>query len=115
VQKHTFIALSIPRPGREAEAEQWYDRQHIPDCLRLDGFVAAQRFRIDEQPVGVGVPAWKIMVVYEVETDDIAATMAQLAKVVRTPEMPMTDALNLSTALRFVALAASPRFQKTPP
>jgi hypothetical protein len=32
--KHTFIALSIPRPGREAEAEDWYDRQHIPDCLK---------------------------------------------------------------------------------
>jgi hypothetical protein len=114
VQKHTFIALSIPRPGREAEAEEWYDRQHIPDCLKLEGFVAAQRFRIDEQPAGVAVPAWKIMVVYEVESEDIAATMAQIAKVVRTPKMPMTDALDLSTALRFVALAASPRFQKLP-
>jgi hypothetical protein len=51
-------------------------------------------------------------VIYEVVTDDIAASMAQIARVVRTPQMPMTDALDLSTALRFVAVPASPRFEK---
>lgn len=112
LQKHTFIALSIPRPGREAELEEWYDHQHIPDCLKLDGFVAAQRFRIDQQPVGAAVPAWKVMVIYDVETDDIDNTMAQIARVVRTPKMPMTDALDLSTALRFIAVPASPHFRR---
>lgn len=107
--QYRHIAFSIPKPGQEAELERWYDDQHIPDCLRLEGFVAAQRFRIDEQPAGTGVPAWKVMVVYEIESDDLAATLAQIATVVRTPAMPMSDALDMTTALRISVSPAGPR------
>jgi hypothetical protein len=112
MKTYSFLALSIPKPGREAEVEHWYDHQHIPDCLKLDGFVSAQRFRIDEAPIGAAVPAWKIMVIYEITTDDITATMAQIARVVRTPAMPMCDGLDMTTALRLIAEPAAPRFER---
>lgn len=112
MQAYKWVALSTPVPGRERELEHWYDPRHIPDCLALDGFVAAQRFRVEEQPQGIDVPAWKVMVVYDIESDDIGATLAQIPKVVRTPAMPITDALDTSTALRVLATAASPRFEK---
>src|SRR5262245_16290102 len=112
MQTFKWIALSTPVPGRELELEEWYDNRHIPDCLKLDGFVAAQRFRIDEQPKGIDVPAWKVMVVYDIETHDIETTLAQIPKVVRTPAMPITDAVDMSTALRVLGSTASPRFEK---
>jgi hypothetical protein len=99
-------------PGREAELERWYDEQHIPDCLKLDGFVAAQRFRLDDPVGSPSVPTWKIMVIYDIESDDIAATMAQIPRVVRTPAMPLTDAIEMSTALRLLGTSTSPRFGK---
>lgn len=105
--RHRLVAMSIPVPGREAELEHWYDNQHIPDCLKLPGFMAAERFRIDQQPMGIAVPAWKVMVIYEIESDDIAATLAQISKVVRTPAMPMTEALDMTTALRIVGQSMS--------
>lgn len=107
--QYRHMAFSIPKPGQEEELERWYDDQHIPDCLRLEGFVAAQRFRIDEQPTGASVPAWKVMVVYEIESDDLAATLGQIAKAARTPAMPMTDALDMTTAVRLSASPAGPR------
>jgi hypothetical protein len=110
---YRFVALSTPVPGSEEELERWYDEQHIPDSLKLDGFIAAQRFRLDDGPVGnPAVPKWKVMVIYEIESDDIAATMAQIRRVVRTPAMPLTDALDTSTALRLLGCAAAPRFAK---
>jgi hypothetical protein len=108
-----FVALSTPVPGREEELERWYDQQHIPDSLKLDGFMAAQRFRLDDGTVGhPAVPKWKIMVIYDIESDNIAATMAQIQRVVRTPAMPLTDALDMSTALRLLGTAESPRFTR---
>ncbi|VVN97982.1 DUF4286 family protein [Pseudomonas fluorescens] len=112
MQACKLVAFSTPVPGRELELETWYDTQHIPDCLKLDGFVAAQRYRIDQQPKGVDVPAWRVMVVYDIESEDIDAALAQIPKAVHTPAMPMTDALDMSTALRVVATAASSRFVK---
>lgn len=111
MQRYSWVALSKPLPGHEEEIEAWYDNQHIPDCLRLDGFVSAQRFRVDAPPQGIDVPAWQIMVIYEIESDDIEATLGQIAKVVRTPAMPMNEAIDVSTALRVLG-TAGPRFEK---
>ena len=52
MQTYRLVALSSPLPGREEEYERWYDEQHIPDCLKLDGFLSAQRFRIEGKPAG---------------------------------------------------------------
>lgn len=107
--QYRHVAFSIPKLGCETELERWYDENHIPDCLRLTGFVAAQRFRIEDELAVADVPAWRIMVIYEIEGDEIAATLSQIPRVVRTPEMSMTDAIDMTTTLRCTAVAAGPR------
>jgi hypothetical protein len=109
---YTYVAFSTPVAGRELELERWYDLQHIPDCLELEGFIAAQRFRIVADPVGANVPKWRVMVVYEIESDDVEATIAQISRVIRTPAMPMTNAIDLSTGVRILAAPVSPRYTK---
>ena len=42
--KYTFVVLTNPTSGKEAEYNKWYNDQHIPDVLNVPGFVAAQRF-----------------------------------------------------------------------
>ena len=106
---YRFVALAVPHPGREAEFEDWYDNRHIPDCLKLDGFVAAQRFRIAGAPAGAEVPAWQAMTIYEIESDDIEATMAQIARLARTEAMPISDSFDPATSLRILGEAAAPR------
>lgn len=36
-------------PGREAEFEAWYERQHVPERLRVPGFRDARRYASSEQ------------------------------------------------------------------
>jgi len=43
--KYTFVVLTNPTSSKEAEYNEWYNKQHIPDVLNVPGFVAAQRFR----------------------------------------------------------------------
>lgn len=77
--------------------------------LRLDGLVSARRFRLAGQPRGgLAVPTWQIMVIYEIESEDLAATLAQIPAVIGTPAMPRSDAMDMSQALLFAASAAVP-------
>ena len=42
-------------PGREAEFDAWYRRQHIPERLHQPGFLEARRYLADE---GIGSPRY---------------------------------------------------------
>lgn len=44
--RHHFIVLSNPVAGREDDYNDWYDNEHLDDVLKVEGFVAAQRFRL---------------------------------------------------------------------
>jgi hypothetical protein len=58
-------------PTREDEFNNWYNNVHIPDVLKTPGFIAATRYIIRELRDGRG----KYLTIYEIETDDIGATM----------------------------------------
>ena len=58
-------------PDREAEYNEWYNTIHIPDILQTPSFVRARRFQIKDFRDGRG----KHLAVYEIETDDLEATM----------------------------------------
>lgn len=58
-------------PTREDEYNAWYDGIHIPDVLKTPGFLRARRYEAKEFRDGGG----KYMAVYDIETDDIEATM----------------------------------------
>ena len=59
-------------PSREKEYNDWYDKVHLPDILETPGFVRASRYENSNPGEGQG----KFLAVYEIETDDIAQTMA---------------------------------------
>ena len=61
-------------PSREKEFNEWYDETHLPDALKIPGFVSATRYvNIDPNP-GPG----KFLATYEIESEDIDKTMAVL-------------------------------------
>ncbi len=59
-------------PLREKEFNDWYDNFHLPDALETPGFLAARRYAIREPRDGRG----KYLAIYEIETENIAKTMA---------------------------------------
>ncbi|MCJ7522038.1 MAG: hypothetical protein MUP21_07470 [Dehalococcoidia bacterium] len=59
-------------PSREKELNDWYDNIHLPDILETPGFIRASRYENTNPSEGQG----KFIAIYEIETDDLAQTMA---------------------------------------
>ena len=75
--------------GRDDEFNEWYEQIHIPEILSDSGFRSARRFRIVSQDRS-GAPAgdgdwWTYLALYEVEAEDLAATLVYVRARVLTP------------------------------
>jgi uncharacterized protein (TIGR02118 family) len=93
-KKYVFVVYTKPTPGKEEEFNRWYDEVHIPDVLRLPGFLSATRYRY-EAVANTSESTHPYLALYTVETDDIHATQAALTAAANTPAMPLNDALDL--------------------
>ena len=76
--RYNLLALTNAVPGREAEFNDWYTNVHLADVLKLPGVQAAQRFCLSGIQHRAGAHPWEYMAVYEIETDDLLATLAKL-------------------------------------
>jgi hypothetical protein len=63
-------------PARVQEFNDWYDTVHLTDILETPGFIRASRYENDNPGEGQG----RFLAVYEIETDDLAQTMAAFAE-----------------------------------
>ncbi len=94
--KYTFLALTNPVAGKEAEFNEWYDKHHIADVINVPGFISGQRFKLAEaQFGGEGSHAYRYLALYEIETDDIAATIKELKDRGATAEIVPSDAIDM--------------------
>jgi len=48
VEKYIIAVYSNPTEGNEDAYNQWYSDTHLAEVLQVPGFVAAQRFKLDE-------------------------------------------------------------------
>lgn len=93
-QKYVFLVLTNAIEGHEEEFNDWYTNRHIPDLMRLDGFVSAQRFELTELQRLITFPhPYRYAAIYEIETDDLAATYQAMQDAADTGFMPSTDAI----------------------
>jgi hypothetical protein len=76
-------------PSREDEFNDWYDNIHLPDILETPGFVSAVRYENTSPAEGQG----KFLAMYEIETDDLARTLAEFDEIVnkRAKQGRMSD------------------------
>lgn len=94
--RYHFVVLSNPVPGCAEDYNRWYDDQHLDDVLKVPGFVSARRFvTAPSQTPREGVPAWDYLALYEIETDDLAATLADLQARSGGPLMPISEAIDM--------------------
>ena len=93
LRKYMLLLQSNAVEGREEAFNAWYDAQHVPDLLRIPGIVSAQRYVVSplQNPPPPGT--WQYVALYEIETDDLAATMQAIRARSGTQEMPLSDAL----------------------
>lgn len=87
------LVLSNPNPGLEAEFDEWYGGSHLLHGVETPGILSGQRFRRADGPWPKGVHDF--LMIWEL--DDPAFTLAELAKVKGTADMPISPAINMDT------------------
>lgn len=97
--KYTFLAFTNPTPGKEDEYNQWYEEHHLKDVLQCPGFVSARRFRLADTQFEFNTvtPPYRYLALYEIETDDVAASLKEIVNRAGTADMVMVDAIDMGS------------------
>ena len=93
-----YAVLSRPVEGREDAYVEWYTGRHLDDVLREAGFERAGLWRL----VGTNPPAAApapYLALYEIDTDDIEAVNAAMARAARHGTLPLSDALDMGSVV----------------
>lgn len=107
--RHILLATTDCTPGEEQTFHDWYDTQHLPDVLAVPGFVRAERFAAVPNTHGT-LPERRFLAIYEIDTEDIAATMAELRAAAQG--MEFTDVFDRSATSAFCYASLGPAQEK---
>jgi hypothetical protein len=92
--RHLLVVHSRPTEGREDDYNRWYDETHLPDVLKVEGFVSAKRFRAQPSIDG-GLPEFPYLALYEIEAESLSDALAAVGRAAET--MDISDALDRSS------------------
>jgi hypothetical protein len=112
VATYHYIVLTRAVAGEEQAFADWYDDQHIPDCLRVAGVTGARRYRILDQVLSPADDAptqpapFDSLAIYEFETEDPVALAFHLLSIAGTAAMPLSPAFDRAGTVKFMATRA---------
>ena len=91
--KYILMVQSNAVDGQDDAFNDWYDNVHLGEVLKVPGFTAAQRFRINGDPLA-GQSAHRYLAICELETDNPQASLGALGAAVRSGDINMTDSIS---------------------
>ena len=83
------FVFANPMPGKDAEFDDWYGNQHVPDLLEHPGYYAAQRFRLVEP----GSFSHRRLVIWHIEGDRELSSR-YVGEALQTGKTRRSDAFN---------------------
>jgi len=90
--KYNMVVQSKALDGKDAEYNEWYDNQHFGDICAIPGITGGRR--LEQVMTVAGEPGFKYLAIYDIETDDIGAVMAEMGRRGAEGLMPISDALD---------------------
>ena len=71
----SFVAADVD-PEHEAQWDRWYIESHVPNLLRVPGYVLAGRFRVLDHPALAGFNTGpKYLALYECESEEVLPSL----------------------------------------
>jgi len=98
--KYKLVVFSGPTEGKEDEYNDWYQNTHLADVTSVEGIIRAQRFR-HAADLGAGT-GHKYLAIYEIETDDLAATLGGITASSESGNMFISESLDLDNIIATV-------------
>ena len=96
--KQVLVVLSNAVEGTDDEFNRWYTGTHLGEVLELDGYVAAQRFKLSDGQLGEGDLPYRYFALYEVDSEDPAGPARALSGGIRSMNMSPTLDLGRTVA-----------------
>jgi hypothetical protein len=83
--RYLLLALNGPTAGDgdEAALNRWYEEEHLPAFMTIEGIKSARRYKVIQGNVPGLAEVWPYVAAYEIETDDLTAVSARLAEKMR--------------------------------
>jgi hypothetical protein len=96
--RHVLIVLSNAAAGRDDEFNDWYNNRHLPDVLSVEGFEAAQRFRLSDEQLRPGEPLpHRYLAVYDIDAPELATPLRLLLSGVMDGTIPLSETLDVGS------------------
>ncbi len=88
-----MVAETTPHAGQDSDFNNWYDKTHVPELLKMPGVKSAERFKLTFTMAGAK-PDHPYFTIYEIETDDLQKTLGAFG----TTKLTQSDTFDPSTA-----------------
>ena len=97
MQRGILAVQTAPKPGEEDQFNAWYDSAHVPEIMASEGFILGRRFRAVGATGDSGSSTeWlKYVAVYDIESNDLAASYAALLERFRSGTMTPADHVSI--------------------
>jgi hypothetical protein len=95
-----LVVFSRPVAGREESYVEWYENTHLAEVCQLSGVKSARRYSLSRN-MSEREP-YPYMTIYNIDTDDIDAVLADLQASGADGHMLMSDAIDLDTVYPMV-------------
>jgi hypothetical protein len=117
MNRYVMVVLTNPVADKDDAYNDWYNTEHVPDVVNVDGFVSGQRFRLAATGIGnVNAPSHQYLALYEVEAESASAANDALIEAARNGQLRGHEALDLSSvATWFFEPIADPHSDRTRP
>ena len=97
-RKYLMSVMTNSVAGCDADFNEWYTNRHVHDVVKVPGFVSAQRFKLAEDTPLVK-PKYQYFSSYELDTDDLHASVTELMRRSGTPLMPLSENSRVNSAI----------------
>lgn len=91
MSRYSLVVMLNAAEGRDDELNDWWTNTHIPDVLKIPGFISAQRHRLAEMQRDGAGREWNYLTIYQVDTDNVQGLFDELKSRAGTALMRSTD------------------------
>ncbi len=112
--QYQLLAFSSAADGQDDALDTWYETEHVPDMLAIDGFLAVRRFRLID--AGPPPPAsQRFLAVYDVEAESPGVILQTIGAAAGSGAIRMSDALDTANSGMAIYEAISETHRADPP
>jgi hypothetical protein len=98
--KYVLLVQSSTKEGRDAEYEAWYDAHHLSDMCAIPGVSNGRR--LVSTPVAFPEAGKRHLGIFDVETDDLGAFMAEMNRIRVSGQQSSTDSLDRESIVLWI-------------